>query len=69
MFKETCPETKFQESLGYKSIIVIPTMQKASFVFLFQRNCSRSLDFRSESKYGAIRTNQRKAMKSLPVRI
>lgn len=36
--KEACPKTKFQESRGYRSIIVIPTMQKASWGFFFFKN-------------------------------
>lgn len=48
MLREACPKTKFQESLGYRSIIVIPTIQKASFGFCLPRNRSRSPKFQEK---------------------
>lgn len=58
LLKEACPKTKFQDSLGYRSIIVIPTMQKASFGFLFQRNCSRSPRYNSGMKVNMLNLQQ-----------
>lgn len=40
--REAWPKTKFHDSLGYRSIMVIPTMQKASLGFLFFKKFNSS---------------------------
>jgi len=50
--REAWPKTKFHDSLGYKSIMVIPTMQKASLGFLFFK------------KFNSSPVNKRKQFKS-----